>query len=77
MSLEPRKGGHPVVAAALDVMMWGLRDVRRRLLPEARGRVLEIGCGTGANIAYYDWTKVDCVEATEPDPFMARRASNA
>ena len=72
MSLEPRKGGHPVVAAALDVLMWGLRDVRRRVLSEARGRVLEIGCGTGANLPFY--TEAAQVIAIEPDPHMLRRA---
>lgn len=39
----------------------------------ARGRVLEIGAGTGANLDYYDWSRVDSLEMTEPDPFMARR----
>jgi SAM-dependent methyltransferase len=40
----------------------------------ASGRVLEIGCGTGANFAHYDWSKVEVVEATEPDPHMLKRA---
>jgi ubiquinone/menaquinone biosynthesis C-methylase UbiE len=40
----------------------------------ASGRVLEIGCGTGANFAHYDWTKVEHVEASEPDPHMLKRA---
>ncbi len=36
--------------------------------------MLEIGCGTGANLDYYDWTKVESLDLTEPDPHMARRA---
>ena len=32
--------------------LW-LRQMRRRLLPYARGRVLEIGIGTGANMPFY------------------------
>jgi ubiquinone/menaquinone biosynthesis C-methylase UbiE len=32
--------------------LW-LREMRARLLPYARGRVLEIGIGTGANLPFY------------------------
>lgn len=32
--------------------LW-LRELRSRLLPHARGRVLEIGVGTGANLPFY------------------------
>jgi SAM-dependent methyltransferase len=39
----------------------------------ARGRVLEIGAGTGSNLAYYDWSQVGSLEMTEPDPYMAKR----
>jgi ubiquinone/menaquinone biosynthesis C-methylase UbiE len=39
----------------------------------AAGRVLEVGCGTGANLAFYDWQKVEALVATEPDPFMLQR----
>jgi ubiquinone/menaquinone biosynthesis C-methylase UbiE len=38
----------------------------------AHGRVLELGAGTGANLEFYDWSKVDSLEMTEPDPFMMR-----
>lgn len=40
----------------------------------ASGRVLEIGCGTGANFSHYAWARLDALEASEPDPFMLRRA---
>jgi ubiquinone/menaquinone biosynthesis C-methylase UbiE len=40
----------------------------------AGGRVIEIGCGTGLNFLHYDWANVEALEATEPDPFMFRRA---
>jgi ubiquinone/menaquinone biosynthesis C-methylase UbiE len=32
--------------------LW-LRDLRARLVPHARGRILEIGVGTGANLPFY------------------------
>ncbi len=38
----------------------------------AKGRVLEIGAGTGLNFSYYP--KDVEVIATEPDPYMLRRA---
>jgi len=44
---------------------------RRRLLEGARGAVLEIGGGTGANLVHY--RDVDRVTIAEPDPFMRSR----
>ncbi len=44
---------------------------RRRLLAGARGAVLEIGGGTGANLPHY--RDVDSVIVCEPDPFMRKR----
>jgi ubiquinone/menaquinone biosynthesis C-methylase UbiE len=49
----------------------GLGDVRKNLLGDAEGRVLEIGTGTGSNFAYY--TGVDSLVLTEPEPAMLRR----
>ncbi len=50
----------------------GLREMRRGLVPEARGRVLELGAGTGANTELYPESVEELVLA-EPDPFMARK----
>ena len=49
-------------------------ELRRYVAGSARGHVLEIGCGTALNLEFYDWTKVDRLDASEPDPFMLRRA---
>ncbi len=48
------------------------RDLRTRTAGGARGRVLEVGAGTGFNFPYYP-ENADVV-ATEPDPEMLRLA---
>jgi ubiquinone/menaquinone biosynthesis C-methylase UbiE len=50
----------------------GLRDMRHGLLADAGGAVLEIGGGTGANLAHYDG-QIESLVVTEPDPAMLRR----
>ncbi|HEY2372647.1 MAG TPA: class I SAM-dependent methyltransferase [Gaiellaceae bacterium] len=50
----------------------GLREVRRRLLADAKGRVLEIGGGTGANLQLYG-PEVESLTVTEPEQPMLRR----
>src|SRR5262249_14786853 len=47
--------------------------MRRRLLAGARGRVLEIGAGTGANVAHYPDGLAGLV-LTDPSEGMLRRA---
>ncbi len=43
--------GYDFCIALLDVLI--LRKLRKNLLKRARGRVLEVGVGTGANLRYY------------------------
>src|SRR5215831_2492313 len=50
----------------------GLREIRRRLLADASGNVLEIGGGTGVNLTFYNG-RVDSLVMTEPEPAMLRR----
>jgi SAM-dependent methyltransferase len=69
---------HRVFAAMYDRMTAsvesaGLADRRRHLLARARGDVLEIGGGTGANLVHYPRTGVDRVVVVEPDGAMRRR----
>lgn len=54
----------------------GLRERRAALLPWARGRVVEIGAGTGLNFPHYPETVTEVV-ATEPEPHMLTRARKA
>jgi ubiquinone/menaquinone biosynthesis C-methylase UbiE len=49
-----------------------LGPLRERLLGDLRGRVLDLGAGTGANFPYYH--AAELVVATDPDPYMLRRA---
>lgn len=50
------------------------REIRRRIVPLARGKVLEIGVGPGVNFAHYDTANVSKVYALEPNPGMIRLA---
>lgn len=69
--------GHRIFAAMYDRMLRGteragLEDMRAELLAEARGRTLELGAGTGLNLAHYT-SEVTELVLTEPDPHMAQR----
>lgn len=51
-----------------------VRYQRRKIVPRAEGVVLELGFGTGLNLAFYDASKVSCVHALEPEEGMLARA---
>jgi ubiquinone/menaquinone biosynthesis C-methylase UbiE len=51
----------------------GLADQRAEVLAHARGRVLEIGAGTGLNLARYPASGVEALVLAEPEEPMARR----
>jgi ubiquinone/menaquinone biosynthesis C-methylase UbiE len=51
-----------------------IRTLREQIVPLARGTVLEIGVGSGANFPYYDPTHVKRLYALEPNPGMLRLA---
>lgn len=55
--------GLPVVAAQ-----------RRQVIPQAAGRVLEIGIGTGLNLPFYDTRKVHALVGIDPAEQMHRLA---
>lgn len=66
--------GHPLLARLIDWTMAPMVPIRERVVPEARGRVLELGFGTGLNLEHYQHELVDTLTAIEPDPHMRARA---
>ena len=69
--------GHRFFAAIYDRLMAGteeagLGDMRTEVVGSATGETLELGAGTGLNLAHYG-DGVTALTLTEPDPFMARR----
>lgn len=69
--------GHRFFAAMYDRLLAGtedagLREMRAELLDGAHGRTLELGAGTGLNLAHYGEAVTELV-LSEPDPHMAAR----
>lgn len=50
----------------------GLREIRRSLLGEAKGRTIDIGAGTGANLGLFG-PGVTGIVFAEPDPHMSSK----
>ncbi|GAB7388445.1 class I SAM-dependent methyltransferase [Bacillaceae bacterium] len=50
----------------------GFREIRKKLVGKARGKVLEIGSGTGLNFPYYE--QAETVVAIEPEPHMRKKS---
>lgn len=47
---------------------------RAKVVPQAEGVVLEIGCGSGTNFDMYDGARVEKLYALEPSPGMVAKA---
>src|SRR5580704_14446651 len=52
-----------------------IRYQRKKVVPRAEGRVLEIGFGAGHNLPFYDAAKVTHLWALEPSHEMRARAA--
>lgn len=55
----------------------GVKPVRRqreKVVPQAAGRVLEIGIGTGRNLAHYDKSRISALVGVDPAQQMHRLA---
>ncbi|MEO0369527.1 MAG: class I SAM-dependent methyltransferase, partial [Pseudomonadota bacterium] len=55
--------------------MKAINKQREKVVPLARGEVLEIGMGSGLNLQYYDAAQVDKVHGLEPSLGMEKKAS--
>lgn len=51
-----------------------IRKQREKVVPLAKGKVLELGCGSGTNFDIYDWEAVEHLYAIEPSEGMLKRA---
>ena len=49
-------------------------ELRRQLVPQCRGTVLEVGMGSGLNLPFYDPARVDKLYGLEPSEAMRRKA---
>ncbi len=58
-------------ACSMDPIM----ALRQRIVPRADGVVLEVGMGSGLNLALYDSDRVDYVWGLEPSEGMRRKAA--
>jgi ubiquinone/menaquinone biosynthesis C-methylase UbiE len=57
-------------ACSMDRVM----ELRRQVVPECRGVVLEVGIGSGTNLPLYDPDRVELVYGLEPSEGMRRKA---
>lgn len=57
--------------------MKPIRYQRKKVVPQARGRVLEIGIGSGLNLPFYDPAKVEMLWGLEPADEIRRMAEKA
>lgn len=77
---KPKTTSHRFFAAYYERLSRGeseqsfMEPLRKEIIGQTRGIVLEIGAGNGLNFSFYDPGQVQRVEATEPDSAMLRYA---
>ena len=54
--------------------MGQVMKLRSQVVPRAKGRVLEVGMGSGINLEFYDPGRVEMVYGLEPSEGMRRKA---
>lgn len=57
-----------------DLALRKVTPYRARLIAKAHGEVLELGVGSGLNLAHYDGPRVERITGVEPDDTMWARA---
>ena len=76
MSAQPSWYDRHILPYLIDIAC-GIKPVRRqrrKVVPLARGRVLEIGIGTGLNLEHYDKSRIEKVVGLDPGLEMHRLA---
>ncbi len=76
--MAEKQEGHRWFASLYDPLIASgehsyMRRVREEIVGGARGRVLELGAGTGLSFRYYN-NHAERIVATDPDPHMLERA---
>lgn len=61
-------------SAAREEYVMGMGKLRRRLVAQARGDVLEVAAGTGRNLEHYDGRNVGSLLLVDHSPRMLERA---
>lgn len=54
-----------------------IMKARSRIVPQADGDVLELGCGGGINMAFYDPSKITSFAGVDPSPALLERSREA
>jgi SAM-dependent methyltransferase len=53
----------------------GIMKSRAKIIPQASGDVLELGCGGAANLQFYDWYKIRSLSGIDPSAELLERAN--
>ena len=54
-----------------------IMKARSRIVPQASGDVLELGCGGGINMAFYNPAKISSLSGIDPSPALLERSREA
>jgi ubiquinone/menaquinone biosynthesis C-methylase UbiE len=54
-----------------------IMKARSRIVPQADGDVLELGCGGGINMAFYNPVKINSLAGIDPSPALLERSREA